>query len=295
MHKLLIQVSSDGSKLLQVGSDGSKLPLTTKYFDNVRVHAVSASAKQIAALLSNPAVTHISLDYKMTASGVAPVIPLDVNGPSVGADIANAQVKSGSTLTGQGVTVAVVDSGISPVDDIKKRLIGFKDCVNGLTSAYDDDGHGTHVAGIVAGDGTDSSSALATKKYKGIAPGASLVGVKVLDGQGNGSASSVIAGLNWCIANQKTYKIRVINLSVSGPVTESYRLDPVCQAAEKAVQAGMIVVVVSAGNHGGSYGMIGFARQRPDRYHGGGVEQHADGRSIGRPHYDVHLARTDDV
>ena len=105
----------------------------------------------------------------------------------------------------------------------------------------DDYGHGTHVAGIIAGS-QDSG-------YAGVAPGAHLVSLKVLKADGSGDTSDVIAAIDWAIRNRLRYNLRVINLSLGHPVFESYREDPLCQAVERAVNAGM-VVVAAAGNFG---------------------------------------------
>jgi serine protease AprX len=162
--------------------------------------------------------------------------------------------------TGAGVGVAIIDSGITSWhDDLTKigwsflvrskngqRVVGFVDFVNGRTSPYDDNGHGSHVAGIVAGNGYDSYGARA-----GIAPEAHLVGLKVLDERGRGVISDVIAALDWIVANKTLHNIRVANLSVGAAVTESYRTDPLTIAAKRAVDAG-IVIVTAAGNLGKS-------------------------------------------
>ena len=110
-------------------------------------------------------------------------------------------------------------------------------------------GHGTHVAGIVAGNGADSTCTTCTRTVKGIAPNANLINLRVLDENGNGTDSNVIAAIDQAIALASTYNIRVINLSVGGPVLESSAQDPLCQAVEAAWQAG-IVVDVAAGNDG---------------------------------------------
>jgi serine protease AprX len=160
--------------------------------------------------------------------------------------------------TGAGVGVAVIDSGITTWHDdlayygtstavkVKngQRVAAFVDFVNGRTAPYDDNGHGTHVAGIIAGNGKNSIGARA-----GIAPSTHLVGLKVLDDRGRGVISDVIAALDWAIANKTLYNIRVINLSVGAAVTESYMTDPLTLAAKRAVDAG-IVVVTAAGNLG---------------------------------------------
>jgi serine protease AprX len=166
--------------------------------------------------------------------------------------------------TGAGVGVAVVDSGIATWhDDLTKggvatiypfgdqRVKKFVDFVNGRNQPYDDNGHGSHVAGIVAGNGYDSLGG----QKAGIAPKASLVSLKVLDANGSGTISSIIAAFNWVAVNHKTYNIRVVNLSVGAAVTESYLTDPLTLAAKRAVDAG-VVVVTAAGNLGKRNGHI---------------------------------------
>jgi serine protease AprX len=159
---------------------------------------------------------------------------------------------------GAGVGVAVLDSGITSWHDdltyvgsnssVKvvngQRVTKFVDFVNGRTSAYDDNGHGTHVAGIIAGNGFDTLGARA-----GIAPSANLVSLKVLDDHAGGYISNVIAALDWVVANRTTYNIRVVNVSVGAAVTESYNTDPLTLAAKRVVDAG-VVVVAAAGNLG---------------------------------------------
>jgi serine protease AprX len=167
-------------------------------------------------------------------------------------------VQSTYGYNGAGVGVAVIDSGVTNWHDdlgpsqntpgvrVKngQRVSAFVDFVNGWTSSYDDNGHGTHVAGIIAGNGADSLGARA-----GIAPSAHLVSLKVLDDRGRGVISNVIAALEWTIANKSAYNVRVVNLSVGAAVTESYKTDPLTLAARRAVDAG-IVVVTAAGNLG---------------------------------------------
>ena len=159
-------------------------------------------------------------------------------------------------VTGAGVTVAVIDSGIASWhDDLtsrsstlypfgNQRVAGFVDFVNGQLLPYDDNGHGTHVAGIIAGNGYDVNGARA-----GAAPDASIVSLKVLDANGNGSISSVVAALDWVLANHTAYNIRVVNLSVGAAITESYWTDPLTLAAKRLVDDG-VVVVAAAGNFG---------------------------------------------
>jgi serine protease AprX len=105
-------------------------------------------------------------------------------------------------------------------------------------------GHGTHVAAIAAGDGAPTSGA-----YEGIAPAASLVNLRVLNSQGVGRVSGVLAALDWLIANKGNYGVRVVNMSLGTPAINSYEDDPICNAVRKLVDAG-VVVVAAAGNNG---------------------------------------------
>jgi serine protease AprX len=143
------------------------------------------------------------------------------------------------------VTVAVIDSGVKPHTDLPAtRIKAFVDFVNGKTTAYDDYGHGTHVAGIVAGSGAASNG-----QYAGVAPGASIVALKVLDANGAGTTSNVMAALDWVLANHVQHGIRVVNLSLGHPIYEAAATDPLVEMVERLSQRG-IVVVVSAGNMG---------------------------------------------
>ena len=149
---------------------------------------------------------------------------------------------------GRGVSVAVIDSGVQPHADLPlSRIRRFVDFVNGRSMPYDDFGHGTHVAGIVAGSG--AASAFLEEPYVGAAPEVDIVALKVLDSQGAGKTSDVIAALEWVARYHAAYNIRIVNLSLGHPVYEPAATDPLVQAAEALVERG-IVVVASAGNLG---------------------------------------------
>jgi len=151
-------------------------------------------------------------------------------------------------VTGQGIGVAVVDSGVNPHPALANRIVANVSLVTGDPSYLDAFGHGTHVAGIITGSG--AAAAGVTPLYTGgIAPGANIINVRVLGADGTGLTSDVINGIDWTIANAANYNIRIVNLSLGHPVTESASLDPLDQAVARAVQAGLIVIA-SAGNNG---------------------------------------------
>jgi serine protease AprX len=233
-------------------------------------------------LAEHPRVKQISLDRPATG---------DVG--RTAATIGSRAVVDLMGYTGAGIGVAVIDSGISNWHDdfriksygqtqpslltlattslsatglvlpTNQRIAHFKDFVNGRTAAYDDWGHGTHVSGIIAGNGYDSRGV-----REAIAPGAHIVALKALARDGSGSISNIIAAIEYAISIKSKYNIRVLNMSLGASVLESYKTDPLTLAAKRAVDAG-IVVVASAGNMGkakdGSpqYGAIGSPGNAP--------------------------------
>src|SRR5665648_561721 len=168
----------------------------------------------------------------------------------------------GGRPTGDGVTVAVLDSGVATNTDLAtSRIVGWKDFVNNEPAPYDDAGHGTYVAGLIAGDGKASlpleNGGYATVQFRGVAPAADIVGIKVLDEVGQGRTSTMIAGIAWAITHKDDYNIRVLNISIGGNPVSSFTRDPVDQAVEAAWRNG-ITVVCAAGNEGdfGSGGIL---------------------------------------
>ena len=215
-----------------------------------RAQVAELDNRALAALASNPNVVRVMIDRPAFAT-------MERTGAAIGATLAREQFD----VTGKGVGVAVIDSGITNFhhdlystrgrarrDDI---VVHFKDFTRPLNSRIwatelptDEYGHGTHVAGIIAGNGYESDG-----RRTGVAPGVHLIGLKVLDRDGHGYISDVIAAIDYAISIRDVYNIRIINLSVGSGVFETYRLDPLAQAAKRAVDAG-IVVVTAAGNLG---------------------------------------------
>lgn len=209
-----------------------------------------------AVLLANSRqISALALERDVL-SGDAPVAPfMDVSTSATAAD----QVRAGQPglllglgaipgVTGAGVTVAILDTGIAPHPALNGKVIFNVSKVSGDPSTNDAHGHGTHIAGVIAGSG--SASKYVTSLYRGgIAPDVRLVNVRVLGANGTGWTSDVIDGIEWVIENRDMYKIRAINLSLGHPVTEPSTTDPLCIAVMKATAAG-IVVIASAGNAG---------------------------------------------
>jgi serine protease AprX len=152
--------------------------------------------------------------------------------------------------TGAGVNVAVLDTGISALPDFAGRMVDGVDLSGGGNPWQDSFGHGTFVAGLIAGNGASSNGA-----YTGEAPGAGLVSVKVAGATGQTDLATVIAGVGWTITNQSKDDIRVLNMSLGYLPVESTVLDPLDQAVEKAWESG-ITVVASAGNSGPGNGTV---------------------------------------
>lgn len=160
---------------------------------------------------------------------------------------------------GEGVGVAVMDTGICHHPDFRYRIAGFRDYVGGRGEKYDDNGHGTHVAGIIGGSGY-----LSQGKYAGIAPACHLYSCKVLDQKGNGNTQNVVEGIYWLMECREEMRLRIINISVGmmlGAKSEERR--QLLKAVDEAWDSG-IVVVAAAGNNGpreGSVTIPGISRK----------------------------------
>ncbi|HEX2271641.1 MAG TPA: S8 family peptidase, partial [Pyrinomonadaceae bacterium] len=207
---------------------------------NLNVALIDTTVNSIETLAADPNVTYVSLDVPVRASGHV----------TTTTGTQQVRVRKGllglpDNLDGSGITIAVLDSGI----DTKHKSfpagkIRLSKDFTGENRVDDPWGHGTHVAAIAAGDGAATGGA-----YEGIAPGASLLNLRVLNSKGVGSVSGVLAALDWLIANKNTYNVRVVNMSLGTRAVNSHEDDPLCNAVRKLVDSG-VVVVAAAGNIG---------------------------------------------
>ena len=208
-----------------------------RYLKSGAVFLVNAG--QLEALRQDETQDHLSGDIRLQSS----VDPMTAE--SIGVDQVWAGLDNLPALSGAGVSVAVIDSGIDTRHAaLRRRVLVTKDFTGG--DGMDRFGHGTHVAGIIAGRAGRTAD---TRDQRGIAPGAYLLNLRVLGDDGSGVASDVIEAIDWAIEHRREYNMRVINLSLGAPVMQPYRDDPLCEAVERAVRAGL-VVVVAAGNYG---------------------------------------------
>jgi len=211
----------------------------TRRFELIRGFAAVMSRAQAEALAARPEVFRVEQDFVVRAT-------MDAADRDFGTEAARATFG----VTGAGIEVCVVDTGVDQAHEqldsktsIGSASVDFFDAVNGQTTAYDDHGHGTHVASIALGDGSGGPEAA---RFGGVAPGASLSAAKVLNFLGSGTASQVIAGIDWCAARPG---VRVISMSL-GSSTPSDGQDSISQSVNSAVLNHGKVVVVAAGNSG---------------------------------------------
>ena len=204
-----------------------------------------ANDKDVAAIVEDRSFG-VSFDPVLGAATASTAGIVEVGAPTVWSQYG---------LTGAGVTVAVVDSGVAAHPDLGSRLVAAIDFTSPAPVVSpvplgDPGGHGTHVAGLIAGDGSASRGS-----YTGVAPGANVVDVRVIRADGTTDLSTVLRGLQWVLQNRHAYGIRVVNMSFGAVARTSYTQDVLATAAEVLTFAG-IVVVVAAGNAGPASGTI---------------------------------------
>ena len=249
--------SADTSSLVIVTSVGSVNPLNavlqaggqilTQYtiINGVEASVPNLALPTLAALPGVIVTPDVNVAVQSTAVSTGPHTPSDAFIAQTGADQLAA-----SGDTGQGTTVAVLDTGIDRLPDFQGRLIGGTDLTSENNPFQDDYGHGTFVAGLIAGNGASSGG-----QYRGEAPGANLVSIKVAAADGSTRLGKLISGLQWADRNASTYNIRVLNMSLGYQPTQSTVNNPLDQAVERLWNDG-VAVVTSAGNAGPYNGTI---------------------------------------
>lgn len=260
VHPWLIQMAKENpdqivSVIIQKGEDSGMAETLVKRYGGaitlnlpiINAFAVEISSNKVVKLAHSPAVRWVSPDASLHGNHCrgcpnADLIP-NVYLSAIGVDRLRNEDPS---LTGQGVTVAVVDSGIALHDDLGSGEAGIRASrvIASFAMPNDQFGHGTHVAGVIGGNGIRSDGL-----YTGMAPGANLINVRVTDNEGMATTSRLIAGLNWVYEHREDYNIRVVNLSLTSSIPESYHTSPL-DAALEILWFNGIVVVVSAGNVG---------------------------------------------
>jgi serine protease AprX len=243
------------TRVIATLAPGAKLPAefkrytrsngNTEKLDLINGQVLEVPNGLLKAMAANPSFSKLQYDR-----------PIKTHNYRTAVTVGARSVQDYLGLTGAGIGIAVIDSGISSWhDDLtnhtsklfpygNQRVNKFVDFVNGRALPYDDNGHGTHVAGIIAGNGYDSYG-----EKRGIAPDSNIISLKVLDQNGQGTISNIIAALGWVATNAQTYNIRVVNMSVGAAIRESYWTDPLTQAVKKITDKG-ITVVTAAGNMG---------------------------------------------
>lgn len=236
---VILQFSNKATNLKNnINSLSSKIKSNLPLIDGF---AGFMTTEAIYRIIDNPEIDYISFDYKVYTL-------LDIATPTI-----DAYFPHDKGYEGDGITVGVIDTGVAPHSDLTKpnnRIVGFKDLVNERNNPYDDNGHGTHVAGIIAGNGFSSKG-----KYMGVAPKANILAIKALDENGGGNTSDIIAALSYIVETKDKYNTKIINISLGTPANSSCDKDPLCKAVDMAIKAGL-TVVAAAGNSGPSEGTI---------------------------------------
>ena len=210
----------------------------TSALEAIDVVIARVSTPALAALRADPAVRLIAADGTVSAAGGRK----DVERPGVN-NVGVAAVdapRAWHESTGRGVAVALLDTGIAAHPDLEGSVVARVDFVGDGSTALDPGGHGTHLAGLIAGHGAS---------FKGVAPDAKLVSLRVLDAKGDGTLHAVLGAIDWTLKHRRDYGIRVMNLSFGAAQLRSYQNDILAAAAESVWFSG-VVVVAAAGNDG---------------------------------------------
>jgi len=207
--------------------------------DAIDVVTARVSQDAVRALRTDARVAFIAADTTVTAVGKDDHYEKPAGNPSPGIAVISAE-RAWSRATGRGVTVALMDTGVARHPDLDGSVVAQNDFVGDTATRLDPSGHGTFVAGLIAAHG---------ETFKGVAPDAKLVSLRVLDQKGQGTMHSVLAAFDWLLHNRSAYHISVLNLSFGAKQTTSYHRSLLAGVVESAWFAG-IAVVAAAGNAG---------------------------------------------
>jgi len=220
--------------------------------DKLDIVTARVSGDSLRSLQNDSRVSFIATDAVITASGKGEHFERTNGRPSPGVSAVDAN-QAWSGATGRGVTVALMDTGIARHPDLEGSVIARMDFVNDGATLLDPSGHGTFVAGLIAAHG---------ETFKGVAPDAKLVSLRVLDQNGRGTMRSVLAAFDWLLQNRTSMHIKVLNLSFGAPQRSSYHRELLAGVVESAWFAG-ITVVAAAGNDGPATGTVSMPGADP--------------------------------
>lgn len=251
--RVIVQLNTAPTEnvLSQLGQAAGAFEATDVWTCALNGFAAKLSRGQIETFSRSPFVNRIDLDREVHACMDTATTWTGVRQAWTDWGVDGDRDGSKTSYSKTDVVICVLDTGIDAthVDLDGGKVIGWKDYVANKTTPYDDNGHGSHCAGIAAGTGEGNSS------YKGVAPGAALVGVKVLNAAGSGTTTRIISGINWMISNKTTYGIRIGSMSL-GSAGSSDGTDSLSLAVNNAVSNG-IIMCVAAGNSGPATYTIG--------------------------------------
>src|SRR5438093_6823321 len=220
--------------------------------DAIDVVTARISDDALRALRSDPRVAFVVADTIVSAVGKEKYFEKATGKPSPGIEVVDAQ-RAWSKATGRGVTVALMDTGVARHPDLDGSVLARLDFVGDGATQLDPSGHGTFVAGLIAAHG---------ESFKGVAPDAKLVSLRVLDQNGKGTMHSVLAAFDWLLQNRAQMHIKVLNLSFGAPQRSSYHRELLAGVVESAWVAG-VTVVAAAGNGGPAQGTVAMPGADP--------------------------------
>jgi len=220
--------------------------------DTIDIVTARVSADALRSLQGDSRVSFIAADAVVTASGGDDHYDRSHGRPSPGVAVVDAD-KAWDGATGRGITVALMDTGIAAHPDLEGSVVARLDFVNDGATLQDPSGHGTFVAGLIAAHG---------ETFRGVAPDAKLISLRVLDQKGKGSMHGVLAAFDWLLHNRTTMRIKVLNLSFGAPQRSSYHRELLAGVVESAWFAG-ITVIAAAGNDGPAAGTVSMPGADP--------------------------------